>query len=139
MIQILRNPEYSLNHGIPRLPIRTPSGDRIGNLKIHRHGYIIGGNHHRGLILWKNSLIVIKQYLKEQLENRNLVIKRQKNRKFKYILKKQPEIELGIYCELALRRAQHCIRDFDGIITTKTNFTRNYEDIVTNLIGTYKA
>ena len=91
----------------------------MSNLQLHKDGYIIGGNHHRGLLYREEARRVMRSYIVEQFENGNLRIRKSANGKIRYRIKYQPRIGRGVTSELHLLRAQHFLRNHERLDTSR--------------------
>ena len=89
------------------------------NHELHKDGYIIGGNHHRGLFYREEARRVMRAYIVEQFENGNLKVRKSATGKIRYRIKHQPRIGRGVPSELHLLRTQHFLRDYEGLDTSR--------------------
>lgn len=115
--------------------------NKMPNLKIHSDGYIIGGNHHRGLMAVKNAKRQIKAYLENEIKCKNIVIKQSKDlsNKITYSVKREPVIARGSYQELAILRARQFLIENQNKPMSLRTFYRNALSVVDNFIDKYKC
>ena len=111
----------------------------MANLKIHKDGYIIGGNHHRGLAYRASCRRIMKSYIQEQFDCGNLVIKKLSTNKISYKIKRQPKVARGsLVNELNAYRAQHFLRDFENASTNITTLMRQLHKDTERLVDHFK-
>lgn len=110
--------------------------------RIHPNGYIVGGLHDKGLKHRAAGQTAGMEYWRQQIALGNIKWEHKTYGRYgvmmRYKIKKTPHIAFGSPDELALLRAQHFLRDNEGIWLVEHDFDKRFRAIYDNLVDAFK-